>query len=181
MRKLSFLPAVAVVAALCTAPAVAGKADSQLASGGFFLWLTDAGTATCVNGTRTAWFPPCSPGTHNSIWRNFVGAMQFAGVDGDAASFFTGIWAMPGNCNLDENLVGACWGTFQGEALGGTWEGTWSGKLDFVRFGGDLRFVGLGTGGGVEGLHVNVEAVGEGSADEYAPMPFTARVFNVEQ
>ena len=181
MRKMTFLLVFVAVAALCTAPAVAGKANAKLASGGFFLGLTDVGTATCVNGTPTEWFPPCTAGTHNTIWRHYAGMMQFAAVGGGAAPFFTGIWVIPGNCNLDENLVGAWWGTFQGSALGGTWEGSWDGKLDFVRFGGELRFVGYGTGGGVDGLHLKLEAASEGSADEYVPMPFTARVFSVKE
>jgi hypothetical protein len=182
MRKMTFLLAFAALAVLCTAPtAVAEKPNTQLASGGFFLGLTDVGTAICVDGTPTEWFPPCTPGTHTTIWRNYAGPMQFAAVSGDAASYFTGTWVIRGDCNLDENLVGPCWGTFQGAALDGTWEGTWNGKLDFVLFGGELSFVGHGTGGAVEGLHMKLEAASEGSADEYAPMLFTARIFSVQE
>jgi hypothetical protein len=182
MRKTTLASAFAALAVLCTAPtAVAGKSNTQLATGGFFLGLTSVGTATCVKGAPTEWFPPCTPGTHATIWRNYAGTMRFAAVGGDAASFFTESWVIRGSCNLDDNLVGPCWGTFQGTALGGTWEGTWNGKLDFVHFGGELRFVGHGSGGGVEGLHLKLEAASEGTENEYAPMPFTARVFSLKE
>lgn len=181
MRKMTLLLVCAAVGAFYAAPALTGKANSQSASGDFFLGLTNAGTATCVNGAPTGGFPPCTAGTHNTIWRDFAGPMPFAAVSGDAAPFLYGTWVIRGNCNLDENLVGACWGTFAGTALGGAWEGTWNGNLDFVLFGGELRFVGHGAGGGVEGLHLKLEAFSEGSADEYAPMSFTARVFSVKE
>lgn len=181
MRKITLLWPCAAFVVLCTAPTGAQNPNTQVASGGFFLGLTDAGTATCVNGDPTEWFPPCTPAAHNSIWRDYDGVMQFVAVDGDAAPFFTGTWVIHGNCNLDQNLVGACWGTFEGAALGGAWHGTWNGTLDFVRFGGELQFVGHGTGGGVEGLHLHLEAASEGSLNEYAPMLFTARVFSVEE
>lgn len=180
MRKTTLL-LVCALGAASTAPAVAGNVHSQVASGDFFLGLTNVGEATCVDGTPTGWFPPCSAGTHRTIWRDYAGTMQFAAVAGDAAPFLYGTWVIRGNCNLDENLVGACWGTFAGTASGGTWEGTWTGNLDFVLFGGELHFIGHGTGGGVEGLHLKLDAFSEGSADEYAPMSFTARVFSVEE
>jgi hypothetical protein len=180
-RRLILLLTFATFALFYAAPnAVAQKPNTQLANGSFVLGLTDAGEVTCVGGTPTGWFPPCTPETHIAVWRNYTGAIFFVAVEGEAAPFLAGTWTVQGNCNLDENLVGPCWGTFQGSALDGTWDGTWSGTLDFVRFGGELRFVGHGTGGGVQRLHLRLDGASEGSADEYAPMPFTARVFRVE-
>lgn len=180
-RRLILLSTFATFALFYAAPtAVAQKTDTQLASGSFVLGLTDAGEAACMEGTPTGSFPPCTPETHISIWHNYSGVILFVAVAGEAAPFVAGTWTVQGNCNLNENLVGPCWGTFQGSALDGTWHGTWSGTLDFVRFGGELRFVGHGAGGGVQGLHLKLDAASEGSADEYAPMPFTVRVFRVE-
>jgi hypothetical protein len=178
-RHVMGLVLLFAVAAICLAPvAVQGRPSTRLASGGFYLGLSDPGTATCVGGTPTGWFPPCTPGTHVSIWRRFVGPVVFDTVTGDAAPYFTGAWTIRGSCNLKENLVGPCWGTFAGDALDGKWEGTWNGKLDFTSFGGELSFAGHGTGGSVDGLQMRMEAA-SGGGSEYAPMPFTARVFKV--
>lgn len=162
--------------------AMKAKSKTQLASGGFFIGLSEPGTANCVGGTPSGlFFPPCSPGTKVTIWRNFVGLLPFGNVTGEAARFFSGAWVSRGSCNLDENLAGPCWGTFEGDALDGKWEGTWNGKLDFSRFGGNLSLVGHGSGGSVEGLQMRMEAAMEGTGDPYAPMPFTARVFKIEE
>jgi len=177
---IGLLLLLAVAGAFLTPVVVQGKSKTQYASGGLFLWLSDAGTAICVGGTPTAWFPPCDyPGTRESIWRDFVGPVWFEEVTGNAATYFTGTWEIRGNCNLDQNLAGPCWGTFEGAAQGGKWEGTWNGRLDFISFGADLSFVGYGTGGSVEGLHMMLEAAAE-TGSETAPIPFTARVFKVE-
>ncbi len=181
---LSLLLLVIIIAFCLTPVAINAKSKTQLASGGFFLWLGDPGTANCVGGTPTTdppYFPPCSPNTKVTIWRNFTGPVLFDAVTGAAAPFFSGVWEIRGGCNLDKNLDGPCWGTFEGDALGGKWEGTWNGKLDFIGFGGDMSFVGHGTGGDVEGLHMKMEAAVEGTGDPYAPMPFTARVYKIQE
>ncbi len=181
-RYLMTLSLLLVGVAICLAPVTANaNPKAQLASGGFYIWLSEPGEATCVGGSPTGSFPPCTPGTKEIIWRNYVGLFSFGGVTGDAAPFFSGAWLSPGNCNLDENLAGHCWGTFEGNVLDGKWEGTWNGKLDFIHFGGDLRFVGHGSGGSLGGLHMTIEATGEGTGDPYAAMPFTARVFKIDQ
>jgi hypothetical protein len=178
---MSSLLILAVIVLCLTSVVIKAKSKTELAGGDLYLWLSEPGTANCVGGTPTGTFPPCSPNTKVTIWRNYVGPVIIDKVTGDAAPFFSGTWVSRGSCNLDENLAGPCWGTFEGEALGGKWEGTWNGKLDFVGFGGDLSFVGHGSRGGVEGLHMKMEAAVEGTGDPYAPLPFTARVFKVEE
>jgi hypothetical protein len=181
-RYMMSLSALLIIAAVCLTPlAINAKSKTRLASGGFFLWLGEPGTANCVHGTPTGYFPPCSPNTKMSLWRNFTGPVLFDNVTGGAAPFISGAWEIRGSCNLDKDLLGPCWGTFEGNALDGKWEGTWNGKLDFAGFGGDMSFVGHGTGGVVDGLHMKMEAVAEGTGDPYAPMPFTARVFKIEE
>ena len=168
--------------AVCLTPAaINAKSKAEFASGNFYLWLDEPGTAKCVNGMPTGYFPPCSENTKVTLWRDFTGPVFFGGVTGDASPFFEGAWEIRGGCNLNYDLMGPCWGTFEGNALGGVWEGTWNGKLDFTGFGGNMRFVGHGTGGGVEGLHMKMEGAVEGSGDPTAPMPFTARVFKIEE
>ena len=182
IRHVMSLLLLLIILAVCLIPAsINAKTKDESASGGFYLWLGDPGTAKCVKGTPTGYFPPCSEDTKVTIWRDFIGPVEFTGVSGDAAPFFDGIWEIRGDCSLNEDLIGPCGGTFEGAALGGVWEGTWNGKLDFSGFGGNMRFVGYGSGGGVEGLHMKMEAVVEGSGDPYAPMPFTARVFKIEE
>jgi len=181
-RHLMLLTLCLIVFAVCLTPAaISAKSKTELASGGFFLWLGDPGTAKCVHGEPTGYFPPCTPGTRVTTWRNFTGPVAFGTVDGEAATFIYGVWEIRGSCNLDKNLAGPCWGTFEGEALDGVWEGTWNGNLDFMNFGGDMSFVGHGSGGDVEGLHLKLDAVFEGTGDPYEPMPFTARVFQIRE
>jgi hypothetical protein len=181
---IGLLILLALVGVFLAPVTLEAKSKTQYAAGGLFLWLGSPGTAICVGGTPTGTFPPCSEGTRMSIWRDYDGPVWFGDVTGSAASFITGTYESPwishGACNLDRNLAGPCWGTFEGSALGGQWEGTWDGVLDFVNFGGEVRFVGYGTGGGVEGLHLMLEAVAEGGGDPNEPMPFTARVFKVQ-
>jgi len=179
---MSLLLLLTVVAISLAPVAINAKPNTQFATGGLIIGLSEPGTANCIGGTPSGWFfPPCSLGTKLTIWRNFVGPHGLDNVTGGAAPFLPETWVVRGSCNLDENLTGPCWGTFEGDALGGKWEGTLNGKLDFTRFGGYLNFVGHGSGGGVEGLHMKLEAAMEDAGDPAAPMPFTARVYKIEE
>jgi hypothetical protein len=179
MNRKSLVLAALAGAVFCFATDSQGRSKSELASGGIVLGLSSVGSARCVDGTATGSFPPCTPGTHVTLWRNFAGRVVFVGVAGEAAEYVTGVWQVRGSCNLDENLSGPCWGAFQGTALDGMWEGTWNGNLDFAVFGGYLNFVGHGSGGSLDGLHLKLEAASTGAGSEIAPMPFTVRVFQL--
>jgi hypothetical protein len=186
MRRTAFAVALVVLAcAWLAADSVPGDQRNPRmlnASGNMYIGLVDPGHVTCIGGEATGSFPPCSPGTQRVVWRDFIGTLMLQDLTGEAAPYLVSTMFTPSNCNLDANYRGPCWGTFHGsDAAIGTWEGSWTGMLDFATFGASLSMVGTGSGGMVEGLHLRIEAFVEGTGDPYAPTPFTARVFQVRE
>ena len=146
------------------------------ATGGMFITLADPGGTMCIGGqpSGVAW-PPCSPDTKQIVWRDFTAPLYLVNVTGSAAAQVAGTIQARGNCNLDGSYEGSCWGTFELTALSGTWDGSWSGTLGIMAGAADLNFVGHGSGGDLEGLHLKLEVFSAGG-NPYDPVPFTARV-----
>jgi hypothetical protein len=156
-----------------------GQSNSQVAAGDMFITLSDPGSVTCIRGLPTGSFPLCSPDTTQIVWRDFSAPLILVNVTGTAAAQVAGIIAAQGNCNLDESYAGPCWGTFELATPGGSWEGSWSGRLGIMAGAADLSFVGRGASGDLEGLHLRLEAFSAGGSP-YDPVPFTARVYRVQ-
>jgi hypothetical protein len=106
--------------------------------------------------------------------------MVMSELAGEAAPYVPVDIQTDGNCNLSDVWEGPCWGTFEAEWLGGTWAGTFSGTLDFIGFAGDLKLVGHGTGGEIDGMQMKIEAECGPTGDPYVPMPFVVRVQPVD-
>lgn len=181
MKRAVVLAALLLVVGVSLSAIPAEKPRAALATGGLYIWLADPGTATCIGGTPTGSFPPCSPGTRRILWRHFVGTFAFGNVTGPGAQYLPVMPAQflaPGSCNLDGRYRGHCWGTFEGPGTGsGTWEGAWSGWIDFVAFGGDLSLVGHGSGSvEMDGAQLKIDSASPGTGNPYDPMPFTARI-----
>ena len=153
------------------------QSNTLVATGGMFITLDDPGGAMCIGGQPSGVpFPLCSYDTKQIVWRDFSAPLILVGVTGTAAAQVAGIIQARGNCNLDGNYEGPCWGTFELTALGGTWEGSWSGTLGIMAGAADLSFVGRGSGGDLGGLHLKLDAFSAGGSP-YDPVPFTARVY----
>ena len=137
----------------------------------------DPGTIKCIGGSfdpTTGW---CTPGTRKTLTRNTVSLWSSSGVAGSAASMFQGPQTSVTNCNLDENLQGECWGTFERNIeAGGKWEGTWSGKFDFINNIFAESAVGHGQGGDVDGLNMKTEGMSPGGSSTC--FTFFAQVIN---
>jgi hypothetical protein len=81
-------------------------------------------------------------------------------LEGSAASLFGTSLTATVNCNLDENLTGPCWGTFDWPALDGErWKGIWHGQFNLATFAGSYEAVGHGRGGRIDGLKMKSSAV----------------------
>jgi len=181
MRKNTVLIVIVVGLGLVAATAHAGGPNAALATGDLFIGLLDIGELTCIGGEPVPdAFPPCTPDTRHVIWRHHTGILMMANLTGEAAPFVPATVQTDGNCNLSEVWEGPCWGTFEAVWLGGTWAGTYSGTLDFIGFAGDLKFVGHGTGGEIDGMQMKIEAESGPTGDPTAPMPFVVRVQPVD-
>ena len=78
------------------------------------------------------------------------------------------------NCNLDDNLTGPCWGTFEITNSEGTWQGTYNGTFNFETGAGYYKAKGRGQGG-LKGMVLVNEVVYPGyavSANEYGGSGF---------
>lgn len=183
MRKTTLLAALAVGAVLVATAVQAANPNARLATGNLYIGLLDPGRVTCIGGEPTppGTFPLCTPETKRVVWRDHVGVMSMDAVSGPAAPWVPPVIQSLGNCNLDRLWDGPCWGTFEAEWLGGTWAGTYSGSLDFVGFAGNLKFVGHGNGGEIDGMQIFIEAACGPTGDPYAPMPFVVRVQKVDE
>ncbi len=183
MKRMAMVVAVLMIAGAWVVAAGGGQnPKSVIVNGGLYFWLQEPGTATCIGGKATGTFPPCTEGTQRILWRRFVGTIKPAPDEGSGAKYFPGVFRVPGNCNLDAQYQGHCWGVFEGPgAGGGTWEGTWNGTIDFVHYGSDLSFVGHGSGSDeMDGLHLKMESAAPGSGDPTALIPFTARIQKID-
>ena len=167
--KRRLLLKIFVVVAISTGgsliPASAGEKSKFLMATGqkWHAAYLDFGTIKCIGGTldpNTGW---CSQGTRRTLTRNTLSLWSSSSVAGSAASMFQGPQTSVTNCNLDENLQGECWGTFERNIeAGGKWEGTGSGKFDFINNIFAESAVGHGQGGDVEGLNMKTEGMSPG-------------------
>lgn len=82
---------------------------------------------------------------------------------GAAGELASGAGPVVMNCNLDQQLTGPCWGTFEIENAHGTWTGVWQGTFNFVTGAGSYRAIGYGQGG-LKGLTLCNDVVYPGYA-----------------
>jgi hypothetical protein len=66
---------------------------------------------------------------------------------GPAGDLASGSGPVTMNCNLDEDLTGPCWGTFEIANNKGSWVGAWEGTFNFVTRAGSYKAVGHGQRG----------------------------------
>lgn len=105
---------------------------------------------------------PCPPGVNTKMRHVMAPGSMFSA---DPRMIGSGIWSA--SANFDPDYSGSVWGTWSLEVDGdgGVWEGTWSGQRHFSMDAmecmgftpcwiGELKIVGHGSGGIVEGLHV---------------------------
>ncbi len=180
LRKFAFTVLVtAAVAIFLTASAGATDNPKFLAATGKETIVgIQPGEVKCAGGVPTGQhfpFPECSPGTNRTLVRGEVDSTVLTDVTGTGAAVFQGGTSrIVVNCNLDANLRGPCWGTFELIVPGqGIWEGSWNGIFDLVNFVGSYSVVGHGSGEQLDGLQMKYDAVYNG-ATPYAT--FTARI-----
>lgn len=132
--------------------------------------FTDAGTLSCPGGQPTGNpMQPCSPGSLIHL-RGVTGTGKFVSESPWLRGWFS--WEM--HANFDAFGTGRAWGTFRIDLdAGGTWEGSWTNersRVEDVRawWVGRALFVGRGTGGGVEGMHLRFTE----TATTYTLLPF---------
>ena len=113
--------------------------------------VIDPGVTTCPGG-------PCDPKSPVHI-RGQVFEMT-GSLQGDAGSLFGPSAIIKMNCNLDSQLTGPCWGTFEWSLSGeGKWKGVWNGKFDLLNYTGSYQCIGHGEGGSLEGLKFIMDSV----------------------
>jgi hypothetical protein len=140
----------------------------------------DPGTVTCPDGQLTGNpMQPCSPGSRIKL-RGTSGKSRMISPN----PLLNGWMYWEINANFDASAAGHAWGTFRLELdAGGVWEGSYSderAKVEGVNvWVGHACFVGRGTSGKVEGMHLRfteialtfmlmpVSWVGVGEADIY--------------
>ncbi|HLG13402.1 MAG TPA: hypothetical protein VJH03_02610 [Blastocatellia bacterium] len=80
-------------------------------------------------------------------------------LEGPAAGLFGPSATATLNCNLDENMTGPCWGTFEWPASDEErWEGIWYGPFNLATFAGSYKAAGHGHGGRLDGLKLKIDA-----------------------
>lgn len=110
----------------------------------FLLNVINPGQVTCVGG-------PCGPGSHMKLRGRIA---EFNDVlEGPAGELLTGVVSITMACNLDENMTGPCWGTFELPLSDReVWEGIWYGEFNLATFAGNYTAIGHGHGGRLHGL-----------------------------
>ncbi len=128
--------------------------------------ILSPGAMNCVGGQAVGPLK-CSPGTSKIFVWNWVSTQAYLEVAGTAAPMIDGTSMVVMHCNLDETYYGHCWGTFVWAVpdMGGIWEGVWSGTWNYATNQGSYKMTGYGTGGKLEGLHLEKETVGVGGAE----------------
>ncbi len=130
----------------------------------------DTGTLSCPGGQPTGNpLQPCSPDSLIHL-REVTGTARFVSESPLLCGWFS--WEM--NANFDATGAGRAWGKFRIDLdAGGTWEGSWTNDRSRIVDGrqwwvGRAVFVGRGTGGGVEGMHLRFTE----AATTYTLLPF---------
>lgn len=182
LRKVALtMLATAAVAMFLTASAGATDNPKFLtAAGKETIVGIQPGEVRCAGGQPTGQNfpqPVCSPGTNRILVRGEVDSTVLTDVTGTAAAMLQGgANRVVVNCNLDSNLKGECWGTFEITVPGqGKWEGSWNGTFDLMTFVASLSAVGHGSGEHLDGLQMKYDAVNNG-VTPYAT--FTARIIS---
>jgi hypothetical protein len=180
LRKtaLTILAAAAVTVFLSVSAGAVDHSKFLAAAGKETIVGIQPGEVKCAGGVPTGQHFPnreCSPETNRTLVRGEVDSTILTDVTGTAAAMLSGgTNRIVVNCNLDRNLKGECWGTFELTVPGqGKWEGSWNGPIDLVNFIGSFSFVGHGSGGQLDGLQMKYDEVYDGTTP-YAV--FTARV-----
>jgi len=176
---------VLLIAVLAFAVGLLLSSDGALAGNGpKFLYASgqevtfnvlDPGTATCIGGEATGDpYDPCH-GSHRVMLRHQVVQAALISATGDAAPLLAGLYTLTADCNLDGNLAGTCWGTFEWQVdEDSLWAGTMHGSFDFSTFAFAFQMVGNGFGGAVDGMQLQYDVVYDGGYDFVGD--FVARV-----
>lgn len=175
MRKiaLTILLAAAVAMSVIASASANENRSFSVAIGKETIVGMQPGEVTCIGGVPTGKYypdPQCSPGTKRMLVRGEVDSSILTDLTGTAAPMFQGgTNRMVVNCNLDANLKGECWGTFEITVPGqGKWEESWSGTFDLTNLVAFYSVAGHGSGGQLHGLHMKYDAAYPGLPAWYA-------------
>ncbi|MBM3746282.1 MAG: hypothetical protein FJW34_10840 [Acidobacteria bacterium] len=161
LRQVSLVVLLLVAAVLALdadGPAAASKV--LVASGKPTSQIVNPGILICEGGQPTGLAAPmCSPGTTKILIRNLIQEGAYQDLTGTAAAIFRGKFTAVTQCNLDDKYYGFCWGTFEWAVpeMGGKFEGSWSGVLDYAIHAGYLSGNAYGYGGKLEGLRMTFD------------------------
>jgi len=128
--------------------------------------VIDPGTATCIGGQATGDpYDPCL-GSHRVMLDHQVVEAVVLSATGAAAPLLGGTNTITADCNLDGNLRGRCYGTFEWQVdANSVWTGTLNGEFDFWTFEITFQLVGTGSGGIVDGMQLHYDAYYDGGYD----------------
>ncbi len=81
-------------------------------------------------------------------------------MQGPAAALVSGVVTTSMNCNLDENMTGQCWGSYEWPiSAAEKWVGAWEGNFNFGLVVGSYHAFGAGEGGRLAGLRLEYDCV----------------------
>ncbi len=171
------LLSVALAVLLFGGSALAGNGPKFLFSTGqeATVNVIDPGTATCIGGEATGDpYNPCA-GSHRIMLKHQVVEAVVLTATGEAEPLLAGTDTVTIDCNLDGNLRGNCWGTFEWQVDDDSlWAGTLNGLFDFSTFAFTYQMVGNGFGGVVDGMQLQYDVSYDGGYDFIGD--FVARV-----
>lgn len=177
MLKRTLFAAVAL--AVASMGMAADNPNFALAAGQIMPVGSQQGEITCVGGELTGLpFPslPCTEGTHHIFIRGplQIWAVVPGSLSGEAAGLVDGTVTFVVNGNLSADYEGPFWGTFEWVVAGvGTWQGSWTGWMNFITWETRMNGVGFGSGGAIDGKQLKFDATAA-AGDWY--MGFQARI-----
>ena len=136
-----------------------GKSDNaQSINGGATEQMTGA---ICDLGTG---YPPVPGGKIRGLSLEYFLTAQ----PGPIAEFLDGFMGcVVINANLDENMSGPVWGTWEYSKGDMTWEGTWNGQFNWALGAGSWHLRGRGRGPGLQGKSISGDTVVIGTGVDY--------------
>jgi hypothetical protein len=161
LKRIGF---AAVALAVASTGRAADNPNFALAAGQIMPVGMQEGELTCVGGEPTGLpFPalPCTEGTHHIFIRGEQQnwAVVPGSLSGEAASLVDGAVTFILNGNLSADYIGQFWGTFEWTVAGvGTWQGSWTGWMNFITWETRMTGVGFGSGGAIEGKQLKFDA-----------------------
>ncbi len=141
-----------LVAVITLGSIEASPAKFMSAGGEYMIFqVIDPGETTCPGG-------PCDLESPVHIRGQVVEMM--GSFQGDAGFLFGPSVIIKINCNLDSQLTGPCWGTFEWPlSEQEMWKGFWNGKFDLKNYIASYHSIGHGQGGCLEGFKFKMDSV----------------------